>query len=124
MGSYLVGKVFVSADASVVFTHLKSQSSGVTGDELATHTASFRIGYNGGPIQPYVGGRYVRKVDRFEGTVTGHNGQPVTFAVELQAPKWNAQVGVHGLIKRRFEVVVEAGFGKRSHGLVNIGYRL
>jgi len=123
VASGLYKKIFVSADASVVFTHLKSKQSGVTGDELATHTASFRVGYNAGPIQPYVGGRYVRKIDRFEGTVTGPGGQPVTFAVELQAPKWNAQAGIHGLIKRRFEVLVEAGYGKRSHGLVNVGYR-
>jgi hypothetical protein len=124
VASALYKNVFASADASVVWTHLKSQQSGVTGDELATHTASFRIGYNAGPIQPYVGGRYVRKIDRFEGTIAGPGGQPVTFAVELQAPKWNAQAGVHGIIKRRFEVLVEAGFGKRSHGLVNFGYRL
>ena len=114
---------FASADASTVWTHLKSQQSGVTGNELATHTASVRVGYNARAIQPYVGGRYVRKIDHFEGTVEGPGGQPVTFAVELQAPKWNYQAGVHGLIARRYELVIEAGFGKRSHGLVNFGYR-
>ena len=27
------------------------------------------------------------------------------------------------LIARRYEILVEAGFGDRTHGLVNIGYR-
>ncbi len=120
---YAWNNVFTSADYSAVWTHLQSSTTGVTGNELRTDTASFRIGYIAGPIQPYIGARWVKKIDHFEGTVDGPNGRPVTFAVDLQAPEWNYQVGVHGLIARRFEIVVEAGFGERTHGLVNVGYR-
>lgn len=120
---YAWKSLFASADYSAVWTHLESSTTGVTGNELRTDTASFRIGYIAGQIQPYVGARWVKKIDHFEGTVEGPNGRPVTFAVDLQAPEWNYQVGVHGLIARRYEIVVEAGFGERTHGLVNIGYR-
>jgi len=114
---------FVSADYSTVWTHLQSSQSGVTGNELQTDTASFRVGYNAGAVQPYIGARWVKKIDHFEGTVGSVNGEPLTFAVELQAPAWNYTAGIHSLIARRYELVVEAGFGERTHGLVNIGYR-
>jgi hypothetical protein len=114
---------FASADYSTVWTHLQSSQSGVTGNELRTDTASFRLGYNAGAVQPYVGGRWVKKIDHFEGTVGGPGGQPLIFAVDLQAPAWNYTVGIHSLVARRWELVVEAGFGERTHGLVNVGYR-
>lgn len=120
---YAWKKLFVSADWSSVWTHLESSQSDVSGNELRTDTASFRIGYNAGAVQPYVGGRWVKKIDHFEGSVDGPGGQPLVFAVDLRAPAWNYQVGVHTIIARRFELVVEAGYGDRTHGLVNIGYR-
>jgi hypothetical protein len=114
---------FASADYSTVWTHLESSQSGVSGNELRTDTASFRLGYNAGTIQPYIGARWVKKIDHFEGTVNGPGGQPLTFAVELQAPAWNYTLGLHSLIAGHYELVVEAGFGQRTHGLANIGYR-
>jgi hypothetical protein len=77
----------------------------------------------GTPGSHHIGGRWVKKIDHFEGTVNGPGGQPLTFAVELQAPAWNYDVGIHSLIARHYELVVEAGFGQRTHGLVNLGYR-
>lgn len=120
---YAFQKIFVSGDYSAVWTHLESSTSGVEGNELRTDTASFRVGYNAGIIQPYIGARWVKKIDHFEGTVNGPNDRPVTFAVDLRAPAWNYQVGMHSLIARHYEVLVEAGFGERAHGLVNVGYR-
>jgi hypothetical protein len=114
---------FASVDYSTVWTHLESSQSGVTGSELRTDTASFRLGYNAGAVQPYIGGRWVKKIDHFEGTVNGPGGRPLTFAVELQAPAWNYDVGIHSLIAHHYELIVEAGFGQRTHGLVNLGYR-
>ena len=114
---------FASADYSTVWTHLESSTSGVTGNELRTDTASFRVGYNAGAVQPYIGARWVKKIDHFEGTVSTSGGLPLTFAVDLQAPAWNYQVGIHSIIARHYELVVEAGFGDRTHGLVNLGYR-
>ncbi len=124
-GLVLMGKwrsAFAAADYSSVWTHLESSQSGVTGNELRTDTASFRIGYVGA-VQPYIGARWVKKIDHFEGTVIGPNGLPLTFAVDLQAPAWNYDVGVHAMMAGHYEIVVEAGFGKRTHGLVNVGYR-
>ena len=120
---YAWKSLFTSADYSAVWTHLESSTSGVTGNELRTDTASFRVGYLAGVMQPYIGARWVKKIDHFEGTVGGPDGGPLTFAVDLQAPEWNYQVGVHGLIAGHWELVVEAGFGDRTHGLVNVGYR-
>jgi hypothetical protein len=120
---YAWSNYFTSFDYSAVWTHLQSSTSDVSGNELRTDTASFRIGYNAGAIQPYIGARWVKKIDHFEGTVSGPDGRPLTFAVDLQAPVWNYQVGIHGLIARHYELVVEAGFGQRTHGLVNLGYR-
>ncbi|HEY2675810.1 MAG TPA: hypothetical protein VGI65_02500 [Steroidobacteraceae bacterium] len=120
---YAWNNYFTSFDYSAVWTHLQSSDSDVSGNELRTDTASFRIGYNAGAIQPYIGARWVKKIDHFEGTVSGPDGRPLTFAVDLQAPVWNYQVGIHGLIARHYELVVEAGFGQRTHGLVNLGYR-
>jgi hypothetical protein len=120
---YAWRQVFVSMDYSTVWTHLKSSQSGVEGSELRTDTGSFRLGYNAGAVQPYIGARYVKKIDHFEGTVAGPNDQPLTFAVDLRAPAWNYQVGVHSIVARHYEIVVEAGFGERTHGLVNLGYR-
>lgn len=117
------GPCFASLDYSAVWTHLESRQSGVTGNELRTDTASVRIGYIAGPFQPYIGARWVKKIDHFEGTVEGPSGLPLTFAVDLQAPKWNYEAGVHALVARHYEILVEAGFGKRTHGLVNFGYR-
>lgn len=114
---------FTSGDYSTVWTRLNSSQSGASGSELETDTASFRVGYNAGVIQPYVGARWVKKIDHFEGTVGGPGGQPLTFAVDLQAPAWNYQFGMHALIARHYEMLVEAGFGERTHGLVNVGYR-
>jgi hypothetical protein len=114
---------FASADYSSVWTHLESSDSGVSGNELRTDTASFRVGYNAGAVQPYFGARWVKKIDHFEGDVSGPGGVPLTFAVDLQAPAWNYQVGIHSIVARRYELVVEAGFGQRTHGLVNLGYR-
>ena len=121
--SYAWSTYFTSIDYSAVWTHLVSGTSGVEGNELRTDTASFRFGYNAGPIQPYIGARWVKKINHFEGTVDGPGDQPVTFAVDLQAPEWNYQIGIHALISRHYELVVEAGFGQRTHGLVNVGYR-
>jgi hypothetical protein len=120
---YAWRNLFVSGDYSAVWTHLESSQSDVSGNELRTDTASFRVGYIAGHMQPYIGARWVKKIDHFEGTVAGPNGQPLTFAVDLQAPAWNYQVGIHGLIQRHIELLVEAGFGERTHGLVNVGYR-
>jgi hypothetical protein len=120
---YPIGNYFGSIDYSAVWTNLNASQSGVSGNELRTDTASIRFGYNAGPVQPYAGARWVRKIDHFEGTVAGPNGGPLTFAVDLQAPIWNYQVGIHSLIARHYELVVEAGFGERTHGLVNLGYR-
>jgi hypothetical protein len=113
---------FASADYSSVWTHLQSSTSDVEGNELRTDTASFRLGYNAGAVQPYIGARWVKKIDHFEGSVNS-DGIPLTFAVDLRAPAWNYQVGIHSLIARHYELVVEAGFGDRTHGLVNLGYR-
>ena len=121
--SYAWKSYFTSVDYSTVWTHLESSQSGVTGSELRTDTASFRIGYNAGPVQPYIGARWVKKIDHFEGTVSGPGGAPLTFAVDLQAPVWNYQIGIHALLARKVELLVEAGFGQRTHGLVNLGYR-
>jgi len=121
--SYAWKSYFTSVDYSSVWTHLESSQAGVTGSELRTDTASFRIGYNAGTIQPYIGGRWVKKIDHFEGTVDGPGDEPLIFAVDLKAPAWNYQIGIHGLIARHFECLVEAGFGQRTHGLVNFGYR-
>ena len=120
---YAWRSLFFAADYSAVWTHLESAQSGVSGNELRTDTASFRIGYNAGAIQPYVGGRWVKKIDHFEGTVDTAGGQTLTFAVDLKAPAWNYVVGVHSLMARRWELVIEAGYGDRTHGLVNLGYR-
>jgi len=120
---YAYKDFFVSGDYSAVWTHLQSSQSNVEGNELRTDTASFRLGYIAGPVQPYIGARWVKKIDHFEGTVSGPGGRPLTFAVDLQAPIWNYQIGIHSLIARHFEVLVEAGFGQRTHGLVNLGYR-
>ena len=106
-----------------VWTHLESSQSGVTGNELRTDTASFRLGYNAGSVQPYIGGRWVKKIDHFEGTVDGPGDRPLTFAVELKAPAWNYTLGIHSLIAGHYELVIEAGFGERTHGLANLGYR-
>jgi hypothetical protein len=114
---------FTSADYSTVWTHLQSSQTDVSGNELRTDTASFRIGYNAGAIQPYIGARWVKKIDHFEGSVEGPGGLPLSFSVDLKAPAWNYTAGVHSLIARRIELVVEAGFGDRTHGLVNLGYR-
>src|SRR3974390_897714 len=120
---YALQDFFASVDYSTVWTHLESSQPGDTGNELRTDTASFRLGYNAGAVQPYIGGRWVKKIDHFEGTVAGPGGRPLTFAVELQAPAWNYVVGVHSLMARHYELIVEAGFGQRTHGLVNLGYR-
>jgi hypothetical protein len=120
---YAWNDYFASADYSSVWTHLQSSQSDVEGNELRTDTASFRLGYNAKAVQPYIGARWVKKIDHFEGTVTGPGGSPLTFAVDLKAPAWNYTVGMHSLIARRIELVVEAGFGDRTHGLVNLGYR-
>jgi hypothetical protein len=120
---YAWRNLFTSADYSAVWTHLESSQSDVSGNELRTDTASIRVGYIAGYVQPYIGARWVKKIDHFEGTVGGPGGQPLTFAVDLQAPAWNYQVGVHALIERHIELLVEAGFGDRTHGLVNVGYR-
>ena len=114
---------FASVDYSTVWTHLESSQSGVTGSELRTDTASFRLGYNAGTVQPYIGGRWVKKIDHFEGTTSGPGGAPLTFAVELQAPVWNYTLGMHALVARHYELLAEAGFGQRTHALVNFGYR-
>jgi hypothetical protein len=121
--SYAWSTYFTSVDYSAVWTHLESSQSGVEGSELRTDTASFRFGYNAGAIQPYIGARWVKKIDHFEGTVNGPGGRPVTFAVDLQAPEWNYQIGIHALVARHYDLLVEAGFGQRTHGLVNVGYR-
>jgi hypothetical protein len=120
---YAYKNLFTSVDYSAVWTHLQSSTSGVEGNELRTDTASFRIGYIAGAVQPYIGARWVKKIDHFEGTVEGPNGTPVTFAVDLRAPAWNYTGGVHAMINGHWELVVEAGFGDRTHGLVNLGYR-
>jgi len=116
-------QLFASVDYSTVWTHLESSQSGVTGSELRTDTASVRLGYNAGAVQPYIGARWVKKIDHFEGTVAGPGGQALTFAVELQAPAWNYDAGIHAMIAGHYELIVEAGFGQRTHGLVNLGYR-
>jgi hypothetical protein len=121
--SYAWKDYFTSVDYSTVWTHLESATSGVTGNELRTDTASVRLGYNALTVQPYIGARWVKKIDHFEGTVTGPSNVPLTFAVDLQAPEWNYDVGIHSLIARHWDVLVEAGFGQRTHGLVNVGYR-
>jgi hypothetical protein len=120
---YAWNDYFTSADYSTVWTHLQSSQSDVSGNELRTDTASFRLGYNAGIVQPYIGARWVKKINHFEGTVESPGGVPLTFAVDLQAPAWNYTVGIHSLIARRIELVVEAGFGDRTHGLANLGYR-
>jgi hypothetical protein len=120
---YAWQQFFTSVDYSTVWTHLESSQSGVSGSELRTDTASVRLGYNAGAVQPYIGARWVKKIDHFEGTVTGPGGQPLTFAVELQAPSWNYDAGIHAIIAGHYELIVEAGFGQRTHGLVNLGYR-
>jgi hypothetical protein len=121
--SYAWKSVFTSVDYSAVWTHLQASTSDVSGNELRTDTASFRIGWLAGIVQPYIGGRWVKKIDHFEGSVGGPNGQPLTFAVDLKAPAWNYQLGIHALVARHYEFLAEAGFGKRTHGLVNVGYR-
>jgi hypothetical protein len=120
---YAWREFFTSLDYSTVWTHLQSSQSDVSGNELRTDTASYRLGYNAGVVQPYIGARWVKKIDHYEGTVETAGGQDLSFAVDLQAPAWNYTVGVHSLIARRVELVVEAGFGERTHGLVNVGYR-
>jgi hypothetical protein len=120
---YAWKSLFTSFDYSTVWTHLQSSQSDVTGSELRTDTASFRIGFNAGVVQPYIGGRWVKKIDRFEGTAAGPGGAPLTFAVELKAPVWNYTLGLHALVARHYELLAEAGFGQRTHALVNFGYR-
>ena len=51
MGGALSSATFNPAEADF-------SQSGVTGNELRTDTASFRVGYNAGPVQPYIGGRW------------------------------------------------------------------
>ncbi len=120
---YAWKSLFTSIDYSTVWTHLQSSQSDVSGNELRTDTASYRLGYNAGAVQPYIGARWVKKIDHYQGSVEGPNGADLTFAVDLKAPAWNYTVGMHSLIARRIELVVEAGFGDRTHGLVNLGYR-
>ncbi|HEY2807930.1 MAG TPA: hypothetical protein VGI91_03985 [Steroidobacteraceae bacterium] len=120
---YAYQNLFTSVDYSTVWTHLQSATTGVEGNEVRTDTASVRLGYNAGAVQPYIGARWVKKIDHFEGTVEGPNGSPVTFAVDLRAPAWNYTAGIHAMVFKHYELIVEAGFGDRTHGLVNLGYR-
>ena len=56
-----------------------------------------------------------------------NRGRPRRPAADVRSRSAGAgvelQVGIHSIVARRFELVVEAGFGQRTHGLVNLGYR-
>jgi hypothetical protein len=74
----------------------------------------------------YAGGMYLDTTEKHSGTIALPipGIPPVAFDVELEsADKWNYAVGIFHVFSPRAHLLLEYGFGDRTHTLFNFTYR-
>jgi len=125
LGGVLAGgykQFFFSMDFSATKTDFGNKDS-VNSDQSATYSVAPRIGYVVGLSQVWVGGRYFDYSTQFNGRIPIPSGQQFNFDVELETASWNLTVGMRTMIKKHWEVLLDAGVGDRHMITGSLGYR-
>jgi len=100
--------------------------SGDFDSSVSAFTSQPRIGMVKDRWTFYVGGMYLDTTEKHSGTIVLPipGIPPVPFNVELEsADKWNYAVGVFHVFSPRAHLLLEYGFGDRTHTLFNFTYR-
>jgi len=100
--------------------------SGDFDSSVSAFTSQPRIGLVKDRWTFYVGGMYLDTTEKHSGTIALPipGIPPVPFNVELEsADKWNYAVGVFHVFSPKAHLLLEYGFGDRTHTLFNFTYR-
>jgi hypothetical protein len=100
--------------------------SGDFDSSVSAYTAQPRIGLIRDKWTFYAGGMYLDTQEKHSGTIQLPipGFPPVPFKVELEsAENWNYAVGVMHVFSPKAQVLLEYGFGDRTHTLLNFTYR-
>jgi len=95
---------------------------------VSAYTAQPRIGLIKDKWTCFVGGMYLKTNEHHSGTIDlifpGTAPIPVPFDVELESQdKWNYTVGIFHAFSPKAHLLLEYGFGDRTHTLFNFTYR-
>lgn len=95
---------------------------------VSAYTAQPRLGLVKNKWTAYVGGMYLDTNEKHSGTIDlifpGIPPVPVPFSVELESLEhWNYTVGIVHVFSPNAHILLEYGFGDRTHTLFNFTYR-
>jgi len=124
-GGVLAGgykKFFSSIDMTATDTNFGKKDA-VTPDQKWTYSIAPRVGYVVGLSQVWVGARYLNSATAFRGTIPIPSGQNFSFDVRLKTAAWNFGGGMRTIIKKRWELLLDAGGGGRHMITSSVGYR-
>ncbi len=113
-------RFFGSLTATATNTNLNGDFS----SSVKAWTGQARFGYHQSRFEAWVGGMYLSAEENHKGQIEIPFLGEVDFDVTLaEKEPWNNTIGFKFNFSKRFEAIVEGGFGDRDTLLATIGYR-
>lgn len=109
--------------ASGVFSYADARldaSVGAIGENnFSSERVQFNLGYNFQGVNVWIGAQYMEEESRQKGSLDDFN-----YDVLIRKVGWTPKLGMHTVMKGRWELTVEGGFGDLTSAMFMLGYRL
>lgn len=109
--------------ASGVFSHADAKldaSVGAIGENrIRTDRVQVNAGYNFHGVNVWIGAQYMEEESHQKGSLDEFN-----YDVLIRKTGWTPKLGMHSVMKGRWELTVEGGFGDLTSAMFMLGYRL
>jgi hypothetical protein len=88
-------------------------------NRFTTERYQVNVGYNFQGVNVWVGIQYMDEESREKGSL-----EEFTYDVIIRRVSWTPKLGMHTVMKGRWELTVEGGFGDLTSAMFMLGYRL
>jgi hypothetical protein len=95
-------------------------SVGAIGENnFTTERVQLNLGYNFQGVNVWIGAQYMEEESRQQGSL-----EEFRYDVLIRRVGWTPKLGMHTVMKGRWELTVEGGFGDLTSAMFMLGYRL
>ena len=98
---------------------LDASQSAIGENRFTTLRVQFSLGYNFHGVNVWIGAQYMEEESRQKGSLDGF-----TYDVLIRKAGWTPKLGMTTVMKGRWELTVEGGFGDLTSAMFMLGYRL
>lgn len=98
---------------------LDASQSAIGENRFKTQRVQFSLGYNFHGVNVWIGAQYMEEESRQKGSL-----DEFTYDVLIRKAGWTPKLGMTTVMKGRWELTVEGGFGDLTSAMFMLGYRL